>query len=239
MKAILLSAGLGTRLRPITSTIPKCLVSVNGKPMLQHWIEKLALLGVQEFLINTHYLRHKVEDFVSTYQCAAKINLVHEKELLGTAGTILNNATFVDQDCFIVHTDTFVAENLTGFLRFHHDTPQFLYSAVGFTVEDPAPFGTFLLDSENAVEGFLEKNPASRSRIASAACFLVRPRFLDWMKEVTPYARDFSADTLVKTSRLGRVYITSGAVFDIGCVESLEACERYIAGGNLHHGGGR
>jgi mannose-1-phosphate guanylyltransferase len=62
MKAILLSAGLGKRLQPVTLTTPKCLVRINDKPMLQHWIEKLVPLGVTEFLINTHYMSDEVEN---------------------------------------------------------------------------------------------------------------------------------------------------------------------------------
>ena len=62
MKALLLAAGLGTRLRPITDKIPKCLVEIQGTPLLQLWIEKLQDLKVSEIIINTHYLRNKVEN---------------------------------------------------------------------------------------------------------------------------------------------------------------------------------
>ncbi len=56
MRALLLAAGLGTRLRPITDKIPKCLVPIQGKPLLEIWLDKLYEAGVQEFLVNTHYL---------------------------------------------------------------------------------------------------------------------------------------------------------------------------------------
>ena len=55
MKALLLAAGLGTRLRPITNDIPKCLVKIDNKPLLEYWLETLTKVGVKEFLINTHY----------------------------------------------------------------------------------------------------------------------------------------------------------------------------------------
>ena len=55
MKALLLAAGLGTRLRPLTNTIPKCLVPINGKALLEYWLENLSKVGISEFLINTHF----------------------------------------------------------------------------------------------------------------------------------------------------------------------------------------
>ena len=66
MKTILLAAGLGTRLRPLTENIPKCLVPIKGKPLLQIWIENLHAAGISNFLINTHYLYDKVNLFLST-----------------------------------------------------------------------------------------------------------------------------------------------------------------------------
>ena len=64
MKAILLAAGFGTRLRPLTNNIPKCLVPIKGKALLEIWLDKLSDVGVKDFLINTHYLPEKVESFI-------------------------------------------------------------------------------------------------------------------------------------------------------------------------------
>ena len=65
IKALLLAAGFGTRLRPLTLTNPKCLMEINGVPILGHWLEKLDNLGCNEVLINTHYLNKKVEDYLA------------------------------------------------------------------------------------------------------------------------------------------------------------------------------
>ena len=68
MKAFLLAAGLGTRLRPLTDSVPKCLLPINGKPILEIWLEKLAECGVEEVLINTHHLADQVEGFIQENQ---------------------------------------------------------------------------------------------------------------------------------------------------------------------------
>jgi mannose-1-phosphate guanylyltransferase len=106
LKAILLSAGVGTRLKPITDTIPKCLVRINGIPLMQIWIDLLINGGISKILINTHYLPNQVRDFIEQSKYRNKIELVHEGALLGTAGTLLANTSFFNNEPLLVaHAD--------------------------------------------------------------------------------------------------------------------------------------
>ena len=94
-RALLLAAGLGTRLRPITLDTPKCLVPIGGKPLLGHWLRKLELSGCESVLINTHYLAEQVEIFLKSWKSPTMdVQTVHEPVLLGTAGTLLANQGF-------------------------------------------------------------------------------------------------------------------------------------------------
>ena len=79
MKAILLAAGLGTRLRPITDNVPKCLVPINGKPLLGYWLDSLAKAGVGPILINLHHHSDKVIDFVKEYANSCEVRLGKEE----------------------------------------------------------------------------------------------------------------------------------------------------------------
>ena len=118
MKALLLAAGFGTRLHPLTQNTPKCLMRVGDKPMLDHWLYKLERLGVTEFIINTHYLAEKVHDFIDSHSLKSKIKLSFEPKLLGTAQTVLclknqlRNSPF-----FIVHVDNFCEDDLSSFIH--------------------------------------------------------------------------------------------------------------------------
>jgi len=85
MRAILLSAGYGTRLAPLTDKIPKCLAPIKGQPLLGYWLDLLLPLHIEKVLINTHYLPQMVESYVKTHKYAALITTVFEKTLLGTA----------------------------------------------------------------------------------------------------------------------------------------------------------
>ena len=91
MRALLLAAGLGMRLRPITNSVPKCLVEINGRPLLDYWIELLSQGGITEILINLHYMPKAVRAHLENCDYPIKITTVYEKRLLGTGGTLLKN----------------------------------------------------------------------------------------------------------------------------------------------------
>src|SRR5210317_1834020 len=94
LKAFLLVAGRGERLRPLTDTIPKCLLQINGTPLLQIWLEKLERACIDEVFINTHLQHRMVEEFVeewSSCHSKMKISIFHEPTLLDSAGTLLAN----------------------------------------------------------------------------------------------------------------------------------------------------
>ena len=95
MKALLLAAGYGNRLRPLTNQVPKCLVPIKGKPLLGIWLESLTKAGIGPFLINTHYLAEQVYTFITSTHYKDIVNLVHESELQGTAGTLIANLDFL------------------------------------------------------------------------------------------------------------------------------------------------
>ena len=115
VKAMILAAGLGTRLGHITKSKPKCLVEVNKVPMLDHWISKLSAVGVEQFLINTHYCRDSVENFWRNHPLRNKIHLVEEEQLLGTGGTVKRNLGFFDSETnFVVHADNYSGDDLIG-----------------------------------------------------------------------------------------------------------------------------
>ena len=92
MKVILLSAGFGHRLRPLTNKTPKCLVRIKSVPLLKIWIDRLSEQGLGPFLVNTHYLKDQVEMLVDSLN--DEVTLKYEEKLLGTAGTLISNIDF-------------------------------------------------------------------------------------------------------------------------------------------------
>lgn len=103
-KAMILAAGYGTRLKPLTDTIPKALVKVNGIPMIELVLKRLISFGINEAVINTHHLADRIEEYFRKHEYGIKIHLIHEKEILGTGGGIKNAKEMLeDSSPFIVH----------------------------------------------------------------------------------------------------------------------------------------
>src|SRR4029077_7217517 len=98
VRALILAGGLGTRLRPLTDEVPKCLISIAGQPLLNIWIECLAEAGIVEARINTHALAEVVRAYIEQVNTNGRLRLTesYEPALLGSAGTITANANLAD-----------------------------------------------------------------------------------------------------------------------------------------------
>ena len=124
MRALLLAAGMGLRLLPITASTAKCMVEINGRPLLDYWLELLFAGGVERVLVNTHWLEDQVIDFVRASRWADRVDLVHEEELLGTGGTVLANRDWFKGQPFIVaHADNLTDFDVSGFISAHLRRP--------------------------------------------------------------------------------------------------------------------
>ena len=95
MKAYLLAAGLGARHKPLTDSMPKCLVPIAGQPLLGIWFDLCARHGISEVLVNLHHLPDAVRAFVAAYHGPLRVETVHEPVLLGSAGTVSAQRDFV------------------------------------------------------------------------------------------------------------------------------------------------
>src|SRR5437764_2560075 len=92
-RAIILAGGLGTRLRPLTDALPKCLVPIAGRPLLDYWFDRFAAAGLREVRINTHHHPEQVRDYIAKKNASGQFQVreSYEPELLGSAGTVAAN----------------------------------------------------------------------------------------------------------------------------------------------------
>ena len=159
MRAILLAAGYGTRLRPLTNTIPKCLVPINGRPLLEIWLERLTDAGIGPCLINTHFLAEQVDEFVRSSRYRDKVTLVHEERLLGTAGTLIANLDYFRlEDGLLIHADNYCLADFTAFAEAHVQRPaDCVMTMMTFRSDSPSSCGIVELDEDGVVVGFHEK----------------------------------------------------------------------------------
>lgn len=186
MKAIILAAGLGTRLRPITATIPKCLVPINGVPLLELWLRACEQAGVESVLINTHYFAERVEEFISSRR-GIPVKLAYEPELLGSAGTIAANWNFVDgEESFVV----IYADNLTTFplaelIAFHAGHRQIASMAL-FRSPNPSACGVVEMRESGLITAFWEKPENPPSDLCNAGLYVFRREVQRFLPETVP-----------------------------------------------------
>ena len=185
MKAIILAAGLGTRLRPITNTIPKCLVSIKEKPLIEHQLEKLIDAGINEFLVNSHHLHNVLNNFVENSIYKKNIKLVFEDKLLGTAGTLIKNLDFFENDDgLLMHGDNFFECDLKSFLKAHKNRPrECLMTMMLFRTEKPNECGIVQLNSQKIITHFYEKIQTPPSNLANGAMYILSKEMLKIVKK--------------------------------------------------------
>jgi len=218
VKTILLAAGFGTRLRPLTNNIPKCLVPIKGKPLLQIWLERLSDANFKEFLINTHYLSNQVNDFISSSNFKDKCIIKYEKILLGTAGTLLSNLNFIgEEDCMLVHADNYCLANFKDYIIAHNQRPTHcLMTMMTFRTDNPTSCGIIELDEKKVVIGFHEKVEHPPGNLANGAIYILSNELIKIINEKFSTVSDFSIEILPHF--IGKIYTyeTKDLFMDIG-----------------------
>jgi mannose-1-phosphate guanylyltransferase len=225
MKVLLLAAGFGTRLRPLTDNTPKCLVDINGKPLLQIWLDLLVAAGMNNILVNTHYLSEKVKNFINHSSHKEFITVVYEKKLLGTGGTLLKNRSFIgDEPIMLVHADNLSQFDMTAFINYHTNRPvQTEMTMMIFNTDVPQSCGIVELDEKGIVVAFHEKIAKPPGTLANGAVYILEPSIINFLAGLNKEEIDFSNEVLPHF--IGKIYTFKNEVYhrDIGTVESYAA----------------
>jgi mannose-1-phosphate guanylyltransferase len=222
VKAFLLAAGEGRRLRPLTDSLPKCLVPVGGTPLLGLWLRLFEMHGITHVLVNVHHFHEQVVDFLESFPSSVSVETVHEPRLLGSAGTVLTNRRFVEgeESFFVLYGDVLTAVDLTAMTRFHAQRPETL--TIGITPTDkPKEKGTVIVGSLGQVVAFEEKAAEPRSSLANAGVYIARQRLFDYLPSSTPHDRvlDFGHDVLPRMVPDIAAYEIGEFLIDIGTPE--------------------
>lgn len=228
MKALLLAAGLGTRLRPITDNVPKCLVPIHGKPLLEYWLDMLLPNGIERVLINTHYLPHAVRAFVAGSRWRDSIDIVHEEILLGTGGTVLKNRDFLAGGPFMVaHADNLTRFDVKAFIGAHANRPAGVdITMMTFDTDMPQTCGIVELDERGVVIRFHEKVANPPGNHANAAVYIFEPSVIDSLASLGKEVIDISTEVLPRYLGRMQAFHNSDYHRDIGTPESLALAER-------------
>ena len=182
MRAMVLAAGLGTRLRPITFDMPKPMVPVLNRPVMEHILRLLARHGFDETIANLHWFPELIEEhFGDGSSCGVSLSYSKEDQLLGTSGGVRNVADFLGDEFLIISGDALTDIDLTAMREFHqsHDGIATLATK---RVTDTTQFGVAITDKEGRISGFQEKPDPSEalSDLANCGIYMFRKEIFDF-----------------------------------------------------------
>ncbi len=186
MKAFILAAGLGTRLRPLTEEISKPMVPIVNKPVMEHIIELLASHKITEVFANLHYYADAISGYFGDgSKWNVNITYSYEETLLGTAGGVRSAKEVLSNETFLVVSgDALTDINLTGLIEFHKKKGG-IATVLLTEVDDPSKYGVVIINSDNRISRFQEKPPQgkAKSRLANSGIYVFEPEIFDYIPE--------------------------------------------------------
>ncbi len=178
MKALILAGGEGTRLRPLTYTIPKSLLPICNRPFLEHQLRLMRSHGITDAMLLTGYLADAFDPFVERMAGEGiTLEVVREAAPLGTAGAVRNVLDQMDGTTIVFNGDVLTDLDLTALLAAHRSTGA-VATLTLTPVDDAGPYGLVPLDDQQRVQGFIEKPPpevAGKGGLINAGTYVLEP----------------------------------------------------------------
>jgi mannose-1-phosphate guanylyltransferase len=225
MKAFLLAGGVGSRLRPITDTIPKCMVTINSQPLLDIWLDAFDRAGVDEVVVNLHHLPDVVRRHIAARTSPPAVRTFFEPELLGSAGTLIANRDWVDgEESFLAcYADNLTDFDLRSLIQAHREHDAIATLTV-FHSERPWAGGVVEIDAAGRVIGFVEKPANPVSDLTNAGMYAFHPSVLDEVDGAPP--KDIGFDLLPRLVGRARAVLVEGYFRDIGTADAYRRARK-------------
>lgn len=228
MKAMILAAGRGTRLKSLTQELPKPMLPLGGKPLLEWTLGLLRRHGITKVAINLHHKPRVVIDYFGDgRRFGMEITYSIEERILGTAGALSKLRDYFEETFVLIYGDTFTNLDLSALERFHRQRGAKATIAL-LDVERPWDSGIVEIDSENRIIRFVEKPPPEEvfSNLANGGVYVLEPPVLEFIPSNTFY--DFGNDLFPALIARGVAvfgYPIKDYLIDIGTVESYSQAE--------------
>lgn len=222
--AVLMAGGKGERLRPLTEKIPKPLLKVGEKAIIDHNIDRLISYGVKNISVTVNYLGEQLENHFATPRGEVKVQTVREPKYLGTIGSIKFVKEFYNDTILVMNSDLFTNINYEDFyLHFKEHNAEMSVAAVPYTVS--VPYGIFDLEGRD-IQGLIEK--PTYNHYANAGIYLIKRRAIDEIPDETFFnATDLIEKLIAERKKVIR-FPLNGTWIDIGNPQEYQKANELV-----------
>lgn len=217
---VIMAGGRGKRLMPHTSTIPKPLMPINNKSMIEHVIDKFIYFGSSLFFITINYKKELLKAFFSISNKKIKVNLITEKIPLGTAGSLSLIKKNLKKTFFVINCDAIISCNYSSLYEFHKKNRSILTLVVS-KKNNTIPYGLCKINSQGNLISIKEK--PSIDFLANTGLYVMEPSVLKYIKQNTAFDMNQLIETLIKKrKKIGVFPINEDEWSDLGNWQSLK-----------------
>ena len=222
--AVLMAGGKGERLRPLTEKIPKPLLEVGGKCIIDHNVDRLRSYGVQYVNVTVNYLGEQLEEHFSTPRDGVQVRTFREPKFLGTIGSIKFVDTFYNDTVLVMNSDLFTNIDYEDFfLHFQMHDAEMSVAAVPFNIS--IDLGILDLDGRN-IKGLIEK--PKYNYYANAGIYLIKKRALAEIPKDTFFHATHLVEKLIAQDKKVIRYPLNGTWIDIGTLQEYERAKELV-----------
>ena len=227
MKAVILAGGLGTRLRPYTTFLPKSMLPLGEKPIMEHLIDWTRKNGIKSIVLCVSYLRKTIEDyFEEGKRFGVNIEYAISNKPLATAGQLKTAEDFIDDTFVCIYGDSIFNFSLRNMIKQHIKKKAFVTMSLN-EYKTNLPYGVIETSKTGKVLSWNEK-PEIKAKV-NMGCYVMEPKVLDLIPKNTPYGMDDVIKKAMNRKKLVSSFITKKGFTDIGNKSSYKkAYQDYI-----------
>jgi NDP-sugar pyrophosphorylase family protein len=227
MKAVILAGGIGTRMRPLTYVIPKAMLPIGGKPLLEHMVRYLKEYGITEVIVCVAYLKNHIMDyFKDGKSLKAKIQYAEADMPLGTAGQLKTAEKYISETFLAMNGDIITSLNLRRLIDFHEEAGGIGTIALK-KFEVPIPYGYIEVDDNLNIRKFTEKPTLTFS--ANAGIYVLEPKIFNYIpKDQVVSLETETFPTLLKNGERLNGYYEDAYWADVGTITDFERVDKEL-----------